>query len=92
MRLGELRITTNVVGKPVEGKLFRPYGYETIGVFLLDTALPCVAIKLYPVAGDPEFKEPLVVALAEENIDDFIRAVRIAQAGIASDALKGGTS
>ena len=33
-----------------------------------------------------------VVALADENIDDFIRAVRIAQAGLASDALKGGTS
>jgi hypothetical protein len=34
------------------------------------------------VAGDPEIKEPVFIALAEENIGDFIRAVHIAQVGV----------
>jgi len=91
MRPGELRINTEMIGKPVEGKLLRPDAYATVGI-LLDASLRCVAMKFYPVAGDAEFKEPVVVALAEEDVDSFIRAVRIAHAGLASDALKGGTS
>lgn len=89
---GDFQVTTNAIGKSVEGKLMRPYAFETIGVFLLDKALYCVAIKFYPVAGDAVFKEPLIVAIAEQDIDDFIRAVRLVQNGRAAEARKGGTS
>jgi hypothetical protein len=44
------------------------------------------------MAGDPDFKEPVVVLISEENVEVFIRAIRIALGGVAADVRKGGSS
>ena len=89
---GELQITTPKPGQEITGKLFRPYAFETVGAISLDTGAVAVAIKLFPTAGDPDFKEPVVVLLSEENVENFIRAIRIALGGVAADVRKGGSS
>jgi hypothetical protein len=65
-------------------------GYETTGAIELETGTPVVAVKIFPVAGDPEFTEPIVIMLALENLENFIKAIRIAEAGFHSDAHNGG--
>ena len=89
---GELQITTPKPGQEITGKLFRPYAFETVGAIRLDTGVVAVAIKLFPMAGDPDFKEPVVVLISEENVEVFIRAIRIALGGVAADVRKGGSS
>jgi len=89
---GELQITTPKLGQEISGKLFRPHTFETVGAISLDTGAVAVAIKLFPMAGDPDFKEPVVVLISEENVEVFIRAIRIALGGIAADVRKGGSS
>ena len=91
-RNGELQITTPKLGQEISGKLFRPHTFETVGAISLDTGAVAVAIKLFPMAGDPDFKEPVVVLISEENVEVFIRAIRIALGGIAADVRKGGAS
>ena len=91
-RNGELQITTPKLGQEISGKLFRPHTFETVGAISLDTGAVAVAIKLFPMAGDPDFKEPVVVLISEENVEVFIRAIRIALGGIAADVRKGGSS
>jgi hypothetical protein len=89
---GELQITTPKLGQEISGKLFRPHTFETVGAISLDTGAVAVAIKLFPMAGDPDFKEPVVVLISEENVEVFIRAIRIALGGVAADVRKGGSS
>jgi hypothetical protein len=91
-RNGELQITTPKLGQEISGKLFRPHTFETVGAISLDTGAVAVAIKLFPMAGDPDFKEPVVVLISEENVEVFIRAIRIALGGVAADVRKGGSS
>jgi len=83
---GELQITSRMVGKEITGKLFRPYAYETVGAVELETGASAVVIKLYPAADDADFKEPVVVLLHLENLEPFIRAIRIAEAGLHPDS------
>jgi hypothetical protein len=90
-RPGELQISKHKLGTEISGKLLRPYAYETVGAMSLDTDGSAVAIKFFPRAGDKEFTEPLVVLLTEENIENFIRAIRIAQGGMVPLS-KGGSS
>jgi hypothetical protein len=87
-----LQITTPKLGQEISGKLFRPHTFETVGAISLDTGAVAVAIKLFPMAGDPDFKEPVVVLISEENVEVFIRAIRIALGGVAADVRKGGSS
>jgi hypothetical protein len=89
---GELQITNYTLGKPIAGKLFRPFAFETVGAVELETTASVIAIKLYPAAGDPDFKEPIVILLHMENVEAFIRAIRIAQAGLHPDIRKGGSA
>jgi hypothetical protein len=91
-RDGELQITTIPIGQEITGKLFRPYAFETVGAHSLDTGAFAVAIKLFPTAADPDFKEPVVILLHEENVEAFIRAIRIAQAGMPESVRKGGAA
>jgi hypothetical protein len=88
----ELRITTEHIGKEIAGKLFRPYAFETVGAHSVDTGVFAVAIKLHPNVGDPDFKEPIVILLHEDNVEAFIRAIRIAQAGTPANVRKGGSA
>ncbi len=57
-------------------------GYETSGAVELETGTPIIAVKLFPVAGNPEFTEPIVLMLAVQNIENFFKAIRIAEAGL----------
>ena len=88
----ELRLITKEVGQEITGELFRPYAFETSVVISLETGVYAVAIKLFPAAADPDFKEPVVVLLSEENVEAFIRAIRISLGGVAADVRKGGSS
>jgi hypothetical protein len=91
-RDGELKITNHSLGKPIVGRLLWPSGYETTGAVELETGTPVVAVKIYPMAGDAEFTEPIVIMLAVENLENFIKAIRIAQAGLHPDIHNGGTA
>jgi hypothetical protein len=87
---GELQLTQLRLGQPIEGKLLRPFAYETIGAVEFCTGAAGVAIAIYPNADDPDFKEPVVLLLTLENLDPFIRAIRIAEANIDPNMLSGG--
>jgi hypothetical protein len=89
--IGELQITHHTPGKPIEGKLFRPYAYETLGAVEAETYAAAVVIKLHPAAGDPDFKEPFVL-LRLNDLENFIKAIRIAEAGLHPAVREGGTS
>lgn len=91
-KIGELQITNHSLGQPIAGKVFWLYGYETVGAVELETGASVVAVKLYPGPANPDFKEPLVIMLALENIENFIKAIRIAQAGMHTDARNGGAA
>jgi len=88
----ELTITNHSLGKPIAGKLLWPFGYETTGAIELETGTPVVAVKIFPIAGDAEFTEPIVIMLAVENLENFIKAIRIAEAGLHQQFLSGGTA
>ena len=85
----ELRLITKEVGQEITGELFRPYAFETSVVISLETGVYAVAIKLFPNVGDPNFGEPVVVLLSDANVENFIRAIRIAQAASPADLRQG---
>jgi len=91
-RDSELKITNHSLGKPIAGKLLWLSGYETTGAIELETGTPVVAVKIFPIAGDAEFTEPIVIMLAVENLENFIKAIRIAEAALLPDCRKGGTA
>ena len=91
-RDGELKIADHSLGKPITGKLLWLSGYETTGAIELETGTPVVAVKIFPIAGDVEFTEPIVIMLAVENLENFIKAIRIAEAGLHPDVRNGGTA
>ena len=89
---GEVQLRTHQLGKEISDKLLRPCAFETLPVFTLDTGSFAVAIKFFPTANDPEFKEPIVILVREEDIENFIKVIRIAQAGTPLDVRKGGSA
>jgi hypothetical protein len=88
----ELKIINHSLGKPIAGKLLWLSGYETTGAVELETGTPVVAVKIFPIAGDAEFTEPIVIMLAVEDLENFIKAIRIAEAGLHADVRNGGTA
>ena len=74
-KFGELQLTTTAPGQPITGAIFWLHGYETVGAVELATGTSIVAVKLYPGAGNPEFKEPLVIMLAVQDIENFFKAI-----------------
>lgn len=91
-RDGELKITNHSLGKPIAGKLLWLSGYETTGAIELETGTPVVAVKIIPIAGDAEFTEPIVIMLAVQDIEDFFKAIRIAQSGLHPAIRDGGSA
>ena len=89
---GEVQLTNQTPGQPIEGKLFRPYSYETLGAIELATQACAVVIKLNPATGDPDFKEPFVVLLRLDDLESFIKAIRIAEAGLHPAVRNGGST
>jgi hypothetical protein len=88
----DLKITNHSLGKPIAGKLLWLSGYETTGAIELETGMPVVAIKIFPIAGDADFTEPIVIMLAVQDIETFFRAIRIAEAGLHPSVRDGGTA
>lgn len=92
-KIGELQIINIPPGQPIAGgKVLWLYGYETIGGVELETGIPIVAVKLFPGAANPDFKEPIIVMVAVADIDNLVKAIRISEAGLHLDVLKGGTA
>jgi len=91
-RDGELKITNHSLGKPITGKLLWLSGYETTGAIELETGTPVVAVKIHPIAGDAEFTEPIVIMLAVQDIENFFKAIRIAEAGLHRSVRDRGTA
>lgn len=91
-RDNDLKITNHSLGKPIAGKLLWLSGYETTGAIELETGTPVVAVKIFPIAGDAEFTEPIVIMLAVENLENFIKAIRIAEAGLYPNTPNGGNA
>jgi hypothetical protein len=85
----EIRLITKEVGQEITGKLFRPSAFETSVVVSLETGVYAVAIKLFPNVGDPHYSEPVVVLVSDADIENFIRAIRIAQAASPADLRQG---
>jgi hypothetical protein len=90
--MGELQLTNNSPGQPITGTIFWLHGYETVGAIELETGAAIVAVKLYPGAENPEFKEPIVIMLAVQDIENFFKAIRIAQAGLHPAVHEGGSA
>ena len=90
--ISELQLIHHTPGKPIEGKLFRPYAFETLGAVEAETHAAAVVIKLHPATGDPDFKEPVVILLHLENLENFIKAIRIAEAGLHPVVREGGSA
>lgn len=88
----ELLINTHKIGQEITGKLFHPQAFETLGTIDLQTGAVFIAIKLFPTAADTDFKEPFVVMLRDENVENFVKAIRIAQAGVPLNCRNGGES
>ena len=80
------------IGKPLSGKILRLFGYETVGACDLGAPEITVAITFYPRAGDADFTEPVVVLLAEGDVEKFISAIRVAHARNSPALRKGGSS
>ena len=91
-KIGELQLTNNAPGQPITGTIFWLHGYETVGAVELETGAAIVAVKLYPGAGNPEFKEPIIIMLAVQDIETFFKAIRIAEAGLNQGVSNGGTA
>jgi hypothetical protein len=89
-KMGQLQITNPTPGKAITGKQLWLHGYETVGAFELETGTALVAVKLLPGPGSPDFTEPVIVMLAVQDIDDFFKAIRIAEAGLHPDVRQGG--
>jgi hypothetical protein len=83
---------TQRLGQEITGKMLRPHAYEAVSVLSLDTGVFALALTIFPTAGDPEFKEPVVVLLSEDSVERFIRAIRLAQAGTHPVVRKEGTA
>lgn len=81
-KIGELQITNHEPGQPIAGRLFWLQGYETVGAVELETGAAIVALKLYPGVVNPDFKEPIIIMLEVGDIENFFKAIRIAQAGL----------
>jgi hypothetical protein len=84
--------TNRSLGKPIAGKFLWLAGYETTGAIELETGTPVVAVKIIPMAGVAEFTEPIIIILAVQDIDDFFKAIRIAESRINLHVRKGGTA
>ncbi len=88
---GEFQFTEKL-GQEIRGKLLRPHAFETVSALSLDTGVFAIAITIFPAADDPEFKEPVVILVSEDNIERFITAIRLAQAGAHPVVRKEGTA
>lgn len=91
-KIGELQTINHTPGEPIIGSIFWLHGYETVGAVELETGTEIVAVKLFPGAANPEFKEPLVIMLAVQDIETFFKAIRIAEAGLHSRVVDHGTA
>jgi hypothetical protein len=77
---GEFKFTQRL-GQEITGKMLRPHAFESVSALTLDTSVFAIAITIFPAAGDPEFKEPVVILLSEDSVERFIKTIRLAQAG-----------
>jgi hypothetical protein len=83
---------TQKLGQEITGKLLRPRAFESVSALSLDTGVFAIAITIFPAADDPEFKEPVVILVSEDNVERFIRTIRLAQAGARPVVRKEGTA
>jgi hypothetical protein len=90
---GEFQFTERL-GQEITGKMLRPHAFESVSAFSLDTGVfaTAIAITIFPAADDPEFKERIVILLSEDNVELFIRTIRLAQAGAHPVVRKEGTA
>jgi hypothetical protein len=88
---GEVQITDRVApGQTVDGPFLRPVRFWSVGVLDYKTNGPAVVFTLVPAAGDPDFKEPVTVMIAEHDIDLVVKALRTAQ-GLMPPAVRDGS-
>jgi hypothetical protein len=83
---------TEKLGQEITGKLLRPRAFETVSALSLDTGVFAIAITIFPTVDDPEFKDPVVILVSEDNVERFITAIRLAQAGARPVVRKEGTA
>lgn len=71
----DLEFIPTVPGQRIEGKLIRPLTFQVLRA--RDMALNEVglAIRIVPIAGDPEFNEAVAIMLPERMIDAFVAAI-----------------
>jgi hypothetical protein len=83
---------TERLGQEITGKLLRPRAFESVSTLSLDTNVFAIAITIFPATDDPEFKEPVVILISEDNVELFIPTIRLAQAGARPVVRKAGTA
>ena len=79
-----------VPGQEIPGPVLRPAWYFAAGALDQKTLGVAIAFMIAPVSGDTDFKEPVIVMIAEKDIDLVVRLLRTAQ-GLTPVEIRNGT-
>lgn len=83
----DLEFIPTVPGQQVEGRLLRPWTFQMVRARDMALNEVVLAIRIVPMAGDPEFREPIVIMLPERMIDAFAAAISAARAYVAPSVI-----
>ena len=78
-----------VPGREIDGPVLRPTWYLTAGALDHKSGRVAVALTIVPAPGDPVFKEPLTVMVAEKDVDLVVKLLRTIQ-GLTPAAVREG--
>jgi len=79
-----------VAGQEIPGPVLRSVYFTATGAFDHGSNGVAVAFTIVPLPGDPVFKEPVIVMVAEKDVELVVKLLRTAVALMPADARKGG--
>jgi len=77
-------------GREIDGPVLRPTWYLTAGALDHKSGGVAVALTIVPALGDPDFKEPVTVMVAEKDVDLLVKLLRTAQGLMPAAVREGG--
>jgi len=66
-------------GEVINGKVLRPAQFLTLAVADVPTGVDAVAIKVIPMDGDENFKEPIYVMIPLERVQVLIHLLQVGE-------------
>lgn len=87
----EVQIIEKLVpGREIDGPVLRPTWYLTAGALDHKSGGVAVALTIVPALGDPDFREPVTVMVAEKDVDLLVKLLRTAQGLVPATVREGG--